>query len=279
MWTNNLLYLAFFMQVIFISWYMPKFIVEQSKKILDKHPEKQYPKLYPVSRDAIDMSINNFKIFNRVILMLGIYIIAYGAYSQSDEMLNVDSSAVLIGFFLLQYVPFLIMEFTGFKFLKLMRLANKQTIRKAELQPRKMLDYFSPLYLSILVVSNLVFISVIEYFVQNPFEHFGGYLNLAVLVFIDGFMLSIIAWNIYGKTKNPHLSAKDQTLQIEKIVKISVLTIVMVTVFMTLELIMSATGTRYLMDTLMSIYFLLLAFIGMSAYRLDNLNFEVYREG
>ncbi len=278
MWANNLLYLAFSMQVIFISWYMPKYLIKQSKNILDKHPEKQYPKLYPISRDAIDMGINNFKNINRVILLIGIYIIAYGAYSQSEEMLNVDSSAILIGFFLLQYVPFMIMEFTGFKFLKLMRLANKQSIRKADLQPRKLINYFSPLHLSLLVISNLVFIGVVEYFVRHPFEHFGGYSNLLGLVFFDIFMFSIIAWNIYGKTKNPHLSTKDQTVQIEKIIKVSVLSIMMVTVFLTLELIMSATGTRYLIDTLMSVYFLLLAFIGMSAYRLDNLNFEVYRE-
>ncbi len=279
MWSNNLLYLAFIMQVIFISWYIPKVLIEQSKKIFDKHPKKQYPKLYPISRDAIDIGINTFKNMNRVILLIGIYIVAYGAYSQSQEMLNVDSSAVLIGFFFLQYLPYIVMEFSGFKFLKLMRQSNTNTVRKANLQPRKMLNYFSPFYLSLLVISNLGFIAVVEYFVRNPFEHFGGYYNLVGLVFIDVFMFSILAWNIHGKTTNPHISAQDQTEQIEKIVKVSVLTIFMVTLFTTSELIMSATGTRHLMDVFMSIYFLLLAFIGMSAYRLDNLNFEVYREG
>ena len=278
MWSNNLLYIAFTIQVIFISWYMPRFLVKQSKNILDKHPQKQYPKLYPVSRDAIDMGINIFKNINRVVLLIGIYIVVYGAYSQSEEMLNIDSSAILIGFFLLQYVPYLIMEFSGFKLLKLMRQANKQSIRKADLQPRKMLSYFSPFYLILLVISNLSFIGIVEYFVRHPFEHFGGYHNLLGLVFIDVFMFSILAWNIYSKNKNPHLSNKDHRMQLEKIAKIMVLTIVMVTIFTISELIMSATGTRGHIDVLMSVYFLLLAFVGMSAYRLDNFNFEVYRE-
>jgi hypothetical protein len=159
-----------------------------------------------------------------------------------------------------------------------MQLASKQSIRKADLQPRRFLDYLSPLYLTLFITSNLVFIGVVEYFVRNPFDGFGGYYNLLTMIFIDVFLGSIILWNIHSKTKDPHLSVEDRTTQIKKLMKIMVLTIVMVTAFAASELIMSATGTRQFFDSLLSFYFLTLAFIGLDAYRIENINFEVYRE-
>jgi hypothetical protein len=253
MWANNLLYMVFIIQVIFISLYMPINIKNKINNVINEHPPEHYPKLYPVSSDAIKMGLSLFWGFNIFIFILGFWIIGYGAYSQSEEMLNLDSSAVLMFFFFLQWLPYLILEITSFKYLKLMRLANTASIRKANLKPRSLLGYFSLIDKILLIISHGIFIIVIEYFNRHSFEGYGGYENLFVLVFIDIFMLSIFVWNVYGKNKNPHASAEDKNSHIESMVKIMVKTISLAVLFASAQLFISATDSRYLLDLFLTI--------------------------
>ena len=278
MWTNNTLYIAFIAQVLFASWYMPRQIIKRTRNILLEYSADLYPKLYPVSKDVIEMGITTFSRINYFNVLVGMSIVFHGAFYQSDEMLNLDSSAVLLGFFLLQYLPFLLVELKGFKFLKLMRNANSNSTRKAELTPRSFWQGTPLAYKIILFVSHVAFILVIEYFNQHQFDGFGGYENLAILVFIDVFMLGIYSWNVYGKRKDPHLSSQDREKHNRKIAKIVVLTIVLVTMFASLNLIMSATDSRYFYDSALCIYFLILTMISLRSYRIDNVNFDVYKE-
>ena len=277
MWTNNLLYMVFIVQVGFISLYMPLNIKNKIKKMINEYPPEQYPKLYPVSVDAIKMGLTIFNGFNWVVFMMGVWIVIYGAYSQSSEMLNVDSSAVLMGFFLLQWLPYLILEVTSFKYLKLMRLANTQSLRKANLTPRRFFDYFRTIDKVILVSSHVLFILVIEYFNQHPFDGFGGYENLMVLIFMDVFVSSILAWNVYGKNKNPHASIGDRNKQVEKMVKMMMMSIGLVVLFASVQLIMSATGIRHLLDLFLAVYFILISIVSFQAYSIDKVDFEVYK--
>ena len=279
MWTNNTLYIAFIAQVLFASWYMPRMILSQTKNILEKYPASQYPKLYPVSSDVYLLKMEGFKRFNYFNIAVGLFIVLFGTIYQSEEMLNIDSSAVLLGFFLLQYLPFFLMEMSGFKYLKLMRIANENSTRKANLTPRYFLRDIPKTYKIIFLVSHLLFISTVEYFIRNPFDGFGGYENLLVLLFIDLFMLSLYAWNVYGKRKDPHLSNADRAHHNQKIARTVVLTIALVVLFTMLQLIMSATETRHHFDSLLCVYFLILTAISLGSYRIDNVNFEVYRAG
>jgi len=270
--------MVFIIQVVFISWYMPKNIKNKIKNIINDYPPKEYPKLYPVSVDAIKMGLIIFNGFNWIVFMIGAWVVAYGAYSQSSEMLNVDSSAVLMGFFFLQWLPYLVLEFTSFKYLKLMRQASTHSLRKASLKPRRFLNYITTFNKVLIIMSHLLFFGVVEYYVQNPFEHFGGYENLMTMVFIDVFLLGIVAWNIVGKKLNPHITSEDRIKQIETIVRAMSMTIVLVLLFGAVNLVMSAKGSRHWLDLFLSVYFILISIVSFQSYQFNQVNFDVYKE-
>lgn len=278
MWSNYLLYFVFIAQIFFVSYYFPMRLVKQTFRILEKYSPEEYPKLYPVSKDVAVMKISNFKRFNLGIALVGVAIVIHGLVTQSEELLFVDSLVVILAYFMLQWMPLLIMEFSGLQYLKLMRMANTSPKRSAALKPRGLLDYVSKPALAFTVFMQLVFVAIVIYFIYNPFEGFGGVANLGGIVFADCFFIGILLWNIKGKKKNPYLAAEDRDKQIRQLVKVMLITCNLMIAFVSLELVMSATGSRHLLDPFMSLYFLAIASVSYQAYQVEGIDFEVYRE-
>jgi hypothetical protein len=278
MWSNNLLYIIFIAQIFFVSYYFPMRLVRQTFRILEKYSPEEYPKLYPVSKDVAVLKISNFKRFNLGIALVGVAIVIHGIVTQSEELLFVDSLVVILAYFMLQWIPLLMMEFSGLQYLKLMRMANTSPKRSAELKPRGLLDYVSMPALAFTIFMQLMFVAVFIYFIFNPFEGFGGVANLAGIAFADCFFVGILLWNIKGKKKNPYLAIEDRDKQIRQLVRVMVITSNLMIAFISLELVMSATGSRHLLDPFMSLYFLAIASVSYQAYRVEGIDFEVYRE-
>ncbi len=277
MWSNNLLYIVFIAQIFFVSYYFPMKLVKQTRRILEKYSPEEYPKLYPVSKDAAVMKISNFKHFNLGIALVGIAIVIHGLITQSEELLNADSMAVILAYFMLQWVPLLIMELSGLQYLKLMRMANRSSKRSAVLKPRGILNYVSKPAFAFTIFMQLAFVAVVIYFIYNPFEGFGGVANLAGIAFADCIFIAILLWHIRGK-KNPYLAAEDRDKQIKKLVSVMLMTSNLMIIFVGFELVMSATGSRHLLDPFMSMYFLAIASVSYQAYQVEGIDFEVYRE-
>ncbi len=234
--------------------------------------------MYPISKDAAVLKISNFKRFNFAIALVGIAIVIHGLMTQSEELLHADSMAVILVYFLLQWIPLLIMELSGLQYLKLMRMANTSPKRSAELKPRGLLNYVSKPALAFTIFMQLVFVAVVVYFIYNPFEGFGGVANLVGIAFADCIFIGILLWNIKGKKKNPYLAAEDRDKQIRKLVKVMLITSNLMIAFVSLELVMSATESRHLLDPFMSLYFLAIASVSYQAYQVEGIDFEVYRE-
>ncbi len=193
-------------------------------------------------------------------------------------MLSLDSSAVLIMFSMIQWIPYIVMELSGFKYLMLMRKANTQSIRKAELQPRKLLNYISRFNLMLLLSSHIGFVLLVEYFRSHPFDGFGGYHNLIILLLMDALFYVVLMWHLRGKSLNPYASSSDRIRHLQKMTKTMTLTIVLVVLFAAVNIILSATETRHLLDILPSLYFIVLGFITLQNYRVDCIDFAVYKE-
>ena len=83
---------------------------------------------------------------------------------------------------------------------------------------------------------------------------------------------------MYGKKLNPHHAYEDRVSQIKIVAKILIFTSIAATLFGALSISLSAFEVRYLLPIFLSMYFQLLAVIGLHVYRIDHTNFDVYKE-
>ena len=118
MWNDNILYLLFMVQILVISVYFPSAIVNQMKTVIAKCPPKEFPNLYPISIESIHRWIKIYLAANYTVMLLGFFIVFYGAVTDVEQMLGLKTPLVLFGYFMLQYLPMLLLEFTNVKYMK-----------------------------------------------------------------------------------------------------------------------------------------------------------------
>lgn len=279
MWNDNLLYILFLIQIFYISFHFPHSLLRQMRLVIELHPQSKYPKLYPVSVEVLEIWMKRYLGINYLILCLGLFIVAYGAITGVEEMLGINSLAVVFSFFMLQYMPMLMLEFSSFKYLRKMREANTQTKRTADLSPRKLSDYFDPKWVFITIASHFFFIGLIVFFIYNPFKGFGGTTNLVVLFLTDLFFISLIAWHVYGKKRDPYQAKEDRVRVIKNIARGMFITSNLVVAFVSFSLINKAYGSPELKESAMVFYFIILAIISLRSMLVDvkKVNFDVYK--
>ncbi|MCW8880005.1 MAG: hypothetical protein OQJ89_15085 [Kangiellaceae bacterium] len=280
MWNDNILYLAFIVQIFVISVYFPSAIVSQMRRVIEKCPPKEFPKLYPVSMESIYRWIKIYQVANYVVMLFGFYIVIHAAVTGVEQMLGLKTPLVIFGYFMLQYLPMLLLEFTNVKYMKKMREANQKTKRKADLTRRKLSDYIDSKWVWITLFSHFVFVGVVIHFMYNPFDGFGGLTNLLIVFLTDLFFVSMIAWRIYSKRRDPYQAKEDRYRVISNIAKGMFVTINLIIVFVSFTFINKAYGSPAIKDIGMVVYFIILAIISLRSMLIDvnDVNFDVYRD-
>lgn len=273
-----LFYLVFSSQVLLISFYFPRKILGRVKHVVEKYPPSAYPRLYPVSLDVAKKAQRTFWSMNLFALLAGIALVLVGLFLPTEEMLNWDSDSVLTIYVLLQYSPMIIANAAGFTYLNLMRKADSRTTRKAELRRRNLFDFVSPAVLGLAIFAYVGFVLLILYVRQFEFPWFGGYSNIAVITGVNLVFAGIIARNLYGKKQDPYQAYEDRTRQIGITLRGLVWTSILATGFVALSIGLAASDLRHLQPISVSLYFQVLALITFRATRIDDVNFEVYRE-
>jgi len=189
-----------------------------------------------------------------------------------------DLSNIVFTFFMIQSAPMILMEVWSFKHYKLMRRVDSRTTRKAELHSRRLFEFISPTIIGIAVFVYFAFIALILYIRQFEFPWFGGYWNIVGVTASNLIFAGIIFWNLYGKKIDPYQAYEDRKKQIELIVNQMVFMSIATTTFIAIEVVLASLDLRTLQPTVKSLYFQLLAVIGSRTLRIDNLNFDVYKE-
>jgi len=266
---------VFLSQILLISFYYPRNIHSRMGYVFDTYPPSAYPRLYPKPIEHYERGRRNYRNMNLFILVAGLLILAAMFAITHDGDVN---NAIAMGYFFVQMFPVILLDLTSLKEFKLMRNANSRSTRKAELHPRRFFDFISPAFFGVAVISYIAFVLLIVYVNQFGFPWFGGYWNIVGVTIMNIFFAGIILWHMYGKKLNPHQAYEDRIRQIKTIVKIMTFTSIAATVFIALSIALSAFEVRHLLPIFLSMYFQLLAVIGFQAYRLDNTNFEVYKE-
>jgi hypothetical protein len=268
--------IVFLSQVLLVSWYFPRKIFRRMRYVVENYPPSTHPKLYPKPLHIYERSQRNYRNINYFILGAGLVILTLMLITPHDGDVN---NAIAMGYFMAQMLPIILLDIGALKEFKLMRKENSSTTRKAELQPRRIVNFVSPALLTIAVITYVAFVLLMIYIDQFGFEWFGGYWNVGGMTVMNLMFIGVLLWHMYGKKMNPYQAYEDRLIQIKTIAKIMIHTSIVATVFITVSILLSALDLRHLLPVFLSLYFQLLATIGIEAYRAENVNFDVYKEG
>ena len=276
--TINLFFAVFLCQVILVSYYFPKILAKRTENAIEQHPPSEYPKLYPVELGTLQEKMAKYKTINLVVLMLGIFIFLFSMLKGADELLGWDSQSVSSFYFMLQMAPFIWASYIGLKYAKQLRNLNLAPTRKAQLSPRKLTDFVSTSYLFTLAISHVMYIALIWYFVQHPFDGFAGYINLLGLAVIDLIFAGGIYYYVLAKKPDPLQSKEVRIRDTRRTLHMIVVSGIAVLIKLSADLILSALDMRDYQDIVSCIYFQLIVAYIVYHYRLSEVNFEVYRK-
>ena len=272
---HTLFHFVFLCQVLLVSFYFPRKLLNRMRYVFETYPPSTHPKLYPQPIEHYEKARRNFRIMNWCILAAGLLILGVLlVYSRSGKWDHV----IAMWYFFVQFVPVMLLDLSSHTEFKLMRLLNSRTTRRAELRPRRLLDYVSPTAIGMTVSTYLAFVLLVIYVRQFDFPWFGGYLNVAIVTIADLFFVGIIFRKIYGKKPNPHQSSADRARHIEATAKILVFVSIAATTFISLSIVLSAFDLRSFQPAAQSLYFQLLALICLQTYQVNQTNFDVYKE-
>ena len=83
---------------------------------------------------------------------------------------------------------------------------------------------------------------------------------------------------VYGKKKDPYQASEDRMRQLDLLVSTLVLVSIGATLYFTLHIGLQALEWGALTGIATSLYYQLLAVVSLREFRIDGVNFEVYRE-
>jgi len=282
MYDNILFYVVFLSQLLLVSHFYPQKVLSQMRQMLSRYPATEYPKFYtkPVEFYANGMRI--YEITNKAILTLGIILlVSIGVWDGKSE--GYVPEMLPFAFWGLQIIPFLLIELFGYTNSKMMREADKRTTRNADLNPRRLFDFVSPVMVGLSVfmyVGTILFFYMIHGFEFHP-------RNDTLVIFVSLSLMNllfvaIITWNLRGKKKDPHQAHSDRIRQMGVSLRSLFVMSIVASVFIVTVEGLQTFELKYLASSLMSLYLQLTVAIGIGSIlrslRLEDMNFDVYRE-
>ncbi len=270
---HMLFHFVFLLQVLLVSFYLPRKILGRMRYVFETYPPSTHPKLYPRPVEHYEKARRNYRIMNRVILIAGFLLVtALLGISRSGDWDHV----IAMWLFFVQCLPVMRLDFSSIREARLMR--ESCSTRKAELRPRRLFEFVSPAVLGLVIATYVAFSLLVLYVRQLEFSWFGGYWNIAGMTVMNLVFAAVAFRQIYGKKLNPHQAPEDRITQIETVVNTLAFVSVAATVFIALNVALAAFDLRAYQPVAHSLYFQLLAVVCFRVYRVYSSNFEVYKE-
>lgn len=278
MYSEILFYLVFLCQIVLLSLYIPKRILVRIKYVMDHFPVSEYPKLYPRSVDYYHSRKRWFSMFNGINAVLG-FVVMFLIYKWAKQTNGQINEMFGWAYFMLQLLPMILLEQSGFRQFRQMRAENVSSSRKAELRPRRLFDFVSPMLFWSTVMAYLVAAILILYI-----HDFGekAYAMIAILLAGNLFFVGIVVWLMRGKKIDPYQDNKDRMRGIEYTIKPLLYVSVMMSVYAVVTSSVSRFELDFLEPVLMSVYCQVIAMFSFGAQlnniRVEELNFDVYKK-
>ncbi|MCF8475168.1 MAG: hypothetical protein K9G26_10775 [Emcibacter sp.] len=280
-------YGVFLSQIFLLSYYYPNKLYQRMRYVAKTYPPSKYPKLYPnlLGSDADDIAKTRpkpYRYINMAIMVAGLLLLVVAMRSDYYPSGEGEETFVFL-FAMLQFLPFIYLEFSECKQLKLMRDVNKASKRKAELEPRHFFGFVSPSLFGIAVI--LFFAALWFNFYIKDYDLSwarGTLTSVLALIGIHLYFAALFMWQVYGKKINPHETHKDRRIHRGVVVRVMVYTSIGLSVLMITVQSIREYNLDYLEPLIMSIYFQILAVIGIGTILhsnpIENIDFDVYKE-
>lgn len=272
---HTLFHVLLLSQILVISFYYPNRLLGRLKHVFETYPPETHPKLYPKPIESYRTSRRNYLIANRIIILAGMLLLVGLIVTPRSGTWD---KAILTWFFMLQFVPLLLLDLGALREFKLMRNAITGANRKAELRPRHLFDFVSPTFVGAAVVTYIAFVGLIVFIKQFEFPWFGGYLNVLGVTILNLCFAGIAFWMMYGKKLNPHQAHEDRMRQIEITVKVLMFATIAATIFIAISIVLSALELLQFQAVVQAVYCQLLAVASFQCYLQPVTNYEVYKD-
>lgn len=277
----NLFMVVFSAQILLLSAYYPFRVLSRAKRVLEQYPPSEYPKLYPKSSNFFTRCMSVYQYINIFNFLIG-WVLFYFIYN--GQLVGESGINPLLpwGYFMLQMLPSQWLEFYGFRLSKLMKKQDTRTTRSAQLTPRRLGDYISPLLMGTVFFSYFAFVGLTFLLDQFSFStDSNGFLLSVILLIAFLFFATMSAWLVYGKKQDPYQNAKDRQRSVGLVIRTLCFTFIASTVFMALTLFVQTQGLKSVMPVLMSLFLQFLVIISMgfmlNNLRLEDIDFNVYK--
>ena len=284
-WAEIFFSVVFLGQIFLISHYFPTKILGRMKYVREKFPPEQYPRLYPQPIEYYKIGHRAFELINRAIVVLGfvilfaiIFVVDHAGFA--DDGFISEFWPMLYG--AIQFVPILLLEFSEYNQLRLMRRANSATTRKADLRPRRLFDFVSP----VLLLATIGFFLAALVFDQYLHDFVASWENKTiqramVLTGANLFFAAIGSWQLYGRKQNPHQAFGDRAKQIGAQLRSMVYVSMAMSVFFMVQAADQVYDMDFLDAPLLSLYFQVIVFLSIGhllrSLNLEEIDFDVYR--
>lgn len=284
-WSNPIFYIVFLSQILLISYYFPKKLLQRMRYVIETYPPAEYPKLYPRSLDHYYIAHYRLKLASRVILAIGLFLL-FSIMFLIDHSTFADdgfiSEAFPTAYGLLQMTPLMVLELSEFSHFKLMRNVNESPKRRADLHRRKLKDVVSPLL--IIATIALMAASVLVDFYIHDFNVTWSHntaLRTIVMLITNALLFAVGAWQLYGKKLDPYQSSADRVRR----AAIGIRSLLYVSMALSVFLMTASADDFYALDALdaiiMSLYFQAIVMLSVGSVlhglKPDDINFDVYK--
>ncbi len=210
MWIEAMFYLVFLGQVVLISYIYPRKILSRMEYIFKHYPADKYAKLYADGFEKACQRKNQYKLVNNIILLLGLAIVTVlvvFSFQRNTVLTELDS--LPFGYGIVQAIPFIMLELSALKQFRMMRQHNLSTKRQAELSPRSLFHYVSPIRVLATVFAFVVSVYLILHF--NDFELTKTTATLiGAMLLCNGLFFGFGYRLLKGKKLDPYQSAQDR---------------------------------------------------------------------
>ena len=282
---NALFYLVFAVQLLLLSYYIPRLVMGRIERTLRDYPPTKYPKMYPLPKENYEQGNRRYRLMNLVILALGVVLLtAIGFWDRSSEGPVLETIPVI--FFVVQMFPMILLEVSEWSYYRQMREADRKTKRSAVLKPRT-LTSIVPSRLLIAAGALIVASIAVDLYVNQHIPEFlfgmgkGTFLRTLNMLAVNFVFALIIGWNIYGKRLDPHIGDSDRIRQMQLTVRSMVMISIVFSVFMIVREGTDDLGIDQYQPVMMSIYVQVIAYFSVVS-RLKNLDkdpidYDVYK--
>ena len=277
MTTIHYFYAAVFLsQVLVVSLYAPTLVRRRVHALLATRPPAEYPKLYPVPVATIERMLRLYRILNGGVAVLGLALAAW--FYTIDGKMSATSYAIYTCF---QVAPVLLWGHWEKRYFQRMRAAAPNSIRRAELKPRRLRDFVSPTLLGLAVTTylgataSLVFLSAAS--IPEP-QLTSTFLFTAMTI---GNLFAAVAsvWMLRGRKLDPHQTLDDRTRRLRAGWRAMFATIILINAYVALQSLLHGFGLFGYVGFAASLLtqFFAVAAGKASVAALDQEDFEVYR--